>query len=464
MILLLFDDKASGVLAGMLREDYFDAHYRDIVARGIRFVHTYSAPPKDSLPALLDDKLNSDDRTESQLYRDTLERLYQFKDGHEVQVAYTMRRLEAFVRSRHLRDGVLRAAEILNRSDTHEAMDSVEAILLEASKRRLEVFDAGTRLTDLEKSLASLNRKEGDSLPTGIKHLDDRSATPLRGGLFLFVALAKAGKSWALMHLGKQAMVRRLSVVHITLEMDEASVAMRYIQSMFGVGVRGEVSPATKFDFDDAGNFAGFDVKSMTPSLHLRMPDIKEMLAERIRRRGLRMRGLVIKQFSTGSLTVPQLRAYLDLLADSERVKPDLLIVDYADLMQVGSGDYRLGLGNLYKELRGLAVERGIAVATASQANRVASGRRSVDARHISEDFSKVATADVVITYSQTAAEKTLNLARLLVAANRNDEGGFGICINQHYETGQFALGSIRLSPQYYGLVQDMSGIDEDTE
>jgi len=340
-------------------------------------------------------------------------------------------------------------------------MDSVESILLDASKRRLEVFDAGTRLIDLDRSLASLNRTESDLIPTGIRHLDSRSASPLRGGLFLFVALAKAGKSWALMHLGKQALVRRMSVVHITLEMDEASVAMRYIQSMFGIGVRGEVSPTTKFDLDEAGNFVGFDVKGMSPRLHLKMPDIKERIAKQVTRRGARMRNLVIKQFSTGSLTVSQLRAYLDLLADSERVKPDLLIVDYADLMSVSTGDYRLGLGNLYKDLRGLAVERGIALATASQANRSASNRRSVNASNIAEDFSKIATADVVITYSQTAAEKALNLARLQVAANRNDEGGFGICINQHYETGQFALSSIRLSPQYFGMVQDMSGIDE---
>ncbi len=460
LILLVFNDEYCSILANLLEPDYFDRIYEEVVRRSINFVRTYKEAPKDSLPSLVDDLLNSDDESEARLFREVVEHLFQSQQA--VQPKYTLSRLEDFVRSRHLKDAVLRSAEILNNNATTEAMDSVEGMLLEASKKRLSVFDPGTKLTDLSRSLALLDKKEVDSFRTGVKHLDSRNAGPSRGALFLFIAAAKAGKSWALANLGKMALINRQVVVHLTLEMDEAQVAMRYLQSMFGMSKRERVSDRSILELDEMGNFMGIDVRSMVPKLNLQMADVKEQLTKRIKGRGMRMEGLVIKQFPTGSLTVPSLRSYLDLLADSERIKPDLLIVDYADLMKTQGNDFRLALGNLYKELRGIAVERNLAIATASQANRSGARSRQIDAVDVAEDWSKIATSDVVITYTQSEAEKVLNLARLRVAAARSDEDKYTVVIAQHYETGQFCLDSVRLTPRYFTLVEDTSNISID--
>jgi len=171
---------------------------------------------------------------------------------------------------------------------------------------------------------------------------------------------------------------------------------------------------------------------------------------------------LVIRQFPTGALTVRELKAYLDSLEMSQRIVPDLLLVDYADLMSVGTRDYRHELSTLYKDLRGLAVERNIAVATASQANRESSGKKFITGRGVAEDFSKIATADVVITYNRTEAEMRLGTARLYVDKGRNEEDKFSVLIAQNYKTGQFCLGSTRMMDRYWRALEQ--GVNDEVE
>ncbi|MFH1738370.1 MAG: hypothetical protein ABIH23_05135, partial [bacterium] len=115
--------------------------------------------------------------------------------------------------------------------------------------------------------------------------------------------------------------------------------------------------------------------------------------------------------------------------------------------------DYRIALGSLYKDLRGLAVERNIAIATASQTNREFAGKKLITGRGVAEDYSKIATCDTIITYNQTEAEMRLGTARLYVDKGRNEEAKFSVMIAQSYKTGQFCLRSRRMAPRYWSIV-----------
>ena len=137
------------------------------------------------------------------------------------------------------------------------------------------------------------------------------------------------------------------------------------------------------------------------------------------------------------------------------------MILDYADLLKVDPKNYRIELGALYQELRGLAVERNMMLATASQANREGAGARVVLDTHTAEDFSKIGTADFAITYSQTQAEKQLGLARLFVSKARTDEDRFMILITQAYATGQFCLDSIRMVDSYRDIIRAAAGAED---
>ena len=49
---------------------------------------------------------------------------------------------------------------------------------------------------------------------------------------------------------------------------------------------------------------------------------------------------------------------------------------------------------------------------------------------HAAEDYSKIATADTVLTYSQTAQEKRLGLARVFVDKARTEEDKIEIVVS----------------------------------
>jgi hypothetical protein len=103
----------------------------------------------------------------------------------------------------------------------------------------------------------------------------------------------------------------------------------------------------------------------------------------------------------------------------------------------------------VYKELRGIAVERNIAVGIVSQSNRAGSKVKKLTEANIGEDFSKIQTTDTAFFYNQTDQELKLGLARIEVAKTRNEAGHFEVLISQNYNTGQFCLDSSMVDRQY---------------
>ena len=100
---------------------------------------------------------------------------------------------------------------------------------------------------------------------------------------------------------------------------------------------------------------------------------------------------------------------------------PDIVLVDYADiLMPTGNfREKRHALGNIYEDLRGLAGELEIPIWTASQANRSALEEDVIGADKIAEDYSKIMTADFVMSMSRKVEDKIANTGRFHVIKNR---------------------------------------------
>jgi replicative DNA helicase len=287
--------------------------------------------------------------------------------------------------------------------------------------------------------------------------LDDRSLGPTPGELYLFIAPPTYGKSWFLVHLSKMALAFHKRVVYVSLEMSERRVAQRMVQTFCAVTKRQEEITTAYFQENDLGQLISIKQRGRT-ARSFEDKGIEAKLAREIKK--FRRRSpLVIKQFPTGSLTIRELAAYLDSLEAQQKIIPDLLCVDYADLMHLDGKDSRISLGLMYKELRGIAVERNIAIATASQTNRAAPGKRLITGRDVAEDYSKIATADIILTYNQTDAERRLGTARLYVDKGRNEEAQFQVLIAQSYKTGQFCLRSRKMSSgQYWKIVEPNNG------
>lgn len=445
--LLSFDDKRALIIRNTVDVGLFGGHYRIIAARIYDYLDKYKKPPKDHLADLLDDKLNGDNPREAELYRDVLTSIYDAKEG--LNAEYVMGQLETFIKRQSYRSIAVDLVKALQR-DTDESLEQADELIRSAQLQTFTVFDPGTRLSDKTRALEFLDIQE-TSFPIGIPELDKRGFGPTRKEQWLFVGNTKAGKTWALIQLAKVALMHRLKVLHITLEMSEARAAQRYFQALLAISKRDEPLKVTKFKRDSLRRIEGFEQVSVRGKLTLDDPKIRAKLERHITQRKDRVfDNIIIKQFPTGSLTVNQLEAYLDNLEQTQQFVPGLCIVDYPDLMKTDPNNLRVSIDDIYKRLRGIWVKRNIAGAVVSQSHRAAARAKQVNIDNVAEAYTKVAHCDVVITYSQTDAERQLGLARLFVGAGRNDEDKITVVISQQYGLGSFVVDSCLMRGVYW--------------
>ena len=450
LVLLAFDDERSKVIRHTIPPEMFGGQYKLIAARIYDYIDKYKKSPNDHLADILEDKITSSNKREADLYSDIIGSIHEAKAN--INAAYVMAQMGTFGRRQALRSVAVDLAKALQR-DTEASLGEAEALIKKAQSSAMNVFDPGVRLGDKKLALNFLDIQQS-SFPTGIAELDKRGFGPTRKEFWMMIASTKKGKSWALAHLAKMAVMHRHKVLHITLENSWERTAQRYYQAFFSISKRKEKYNVVKFEKDSLGRISGLADAELKPALSFDDPHIREKLEKRIDKWGPRLlNNIIVKQFPTGSLTVPQLEAYMANLETTERFTPDLLVIDYPDLMKQTKDNLRGSLDETYKDLRGLFVERNIAGAAVSQSNRGAASAKSVKIENVAEAWSKIAHCDTVITYSQTEAEKQIGLARLNVAAGRNDADNLTMVISQNYGTGNFVIDSVPMTGNYFQLL-----------
>jgi replicative DNA helicase len=229
-----------------------------------------------------------------------------------------------------------------------------------------------------------------------------------KGELGVVVAPAGAGKTWVLAKIGSEALKKQKCIIHFTLELNEAYVGLRYDSIFTGIA---------------------------NQNLKYHKEEVEKKLQK------FETGKLLIKYFPTKSASIHTFSAYLKrLIAIGEKI--DLVVIDYADLMQDASKakEVRHQLGNIYDDLRGLAGEFEVPVWTASQTNRSALEDDIIEAQKISESYQKVMTADFVMSLSRKIEDKTQNTGRFHVIKNRFGPDGLTYPARVNTNTGQIEL------------------------
>lgn len=230
------------------------------------------------------------------------------------------------------------------------------------------------------------------TMPTGITPLD----TVIGGGLKakqlgMWMAPTNRGKSVALGHCGKRAVVVGKRVVHYTLEMASDEVSSRYDSSFSRIPMRD-------------------------------LMDKEYRLAQKLDKFGIVWgNSLIIKEYPTKTASVSDIRAHLIQCA-SIGFEPDLVIVDYLDLLKPPRyyKEKRDELSATCEVLRGLAGEVVVPIWSATQANRSAISMETHTEEQMSEDIGKANISDIIVTINQTKEEVDDEIMRLFVAKNRN--------------------------------------------
>lgn len=193
--------------------------------------------------------------------------------------------------------------------------------------------------------------------------------------------------TWALCAIGASAVRLGYNVVHYTLELSEHYVGIRY-DTIF----------------------------SSVPSENLRDE------SEKVRSILNTIRGkLLIKYIPSRGVTTRFIEHHLEKLIAMGN-KPDLVIIDYADLMLSQSSKVDSTYqeqGNVYIELRGISGTLGIPILTASQTNRSGMSADIIEADKIADSYAKVMNADFIMSLSRKAKDKVNGTARVHIMKNR---------------------------------------------
>ena len=455
LTVLCFHSDAAKIIRGYLTPDLFEsAVFQEIAEKAMDFLDQFGTAVGEHLPDVLENTLGKAEERKKRLYENTLVNLFGFKDS--VNIEYTLSQLTKFVRQQKLKQSLTSAVKFVQEND----LDQAEAALSSHLKTSLEVFDGGLFFADIPKRYGKIFGEHATAFSTGIAPMDELGIGPNRKELFTILTLPNKGKSWMMIHLAKFGLLQRLKVLYLTLEMSEDKIAGRFLQNLFSISKREADLQVTLLKKDALGRFSDMDfVKIKRP--HLQDPDITKFLNKKISQLGSRL-PLVIKQFPTAQLTIRGLESYLDLLERSHNFVPDMICVDYADLMQIDSAQLRVDTGRLYKELRGLAVDRNCAIVTASQSNRQGMKDKWITMENFAEDFSKAGISDIVLSYNQTGPEYKLGLARLFLPKVRDEAKEQAILISQNYNIGQFCIDSIKMEDVYWEQLKAKANDGED--
>lgn len=123
---------------------------------------------------------------------------------------------------------------------------------------------------------------------------------------------------------------------------------------------------------------------------------------------------------ANNTLTIQKLESILDRRESQDNWRPDVLVVDYADIMAMPKARESRDQHNLlWKELRRLSQERRCLLLTATQASKESQRCELVSMAHASEDKRKVAEATAMIGVNVDSWEKKQQVCRLNWAAGR---------------------------------------------
>ena len=305
---------------------------------------------------------------------------------------------ETFCRHKALELAIIQSADLLEKGDYGQVEDKIKhAVRIGLTK------DLGTDyFVDPKARLLALKDNNG-TVSTGWSALDHKLYGGFnKGELNIFAGQSGAGKSLFLQNVALNWVNVGMNVIYFTFELSEELSSMRVDSMATGV----------------ASN-----------EIFKKIDDIDLM----VRMQGQKSGKFQLKYMNSGA-TVNDLRSYLKEYEVQTGFKPDCICVDYLDLLmpiskRVSPSDLFIKDKYVSEELRNLAVEHQIVLATASQLNRDAVEQTEFAHSHIAGGLSKIQTADNVIGIQTSRAMRERGRYMIQLMKTRSS-GGVGTKIN----------------------------------
>lgn len=305
-------------------------------------------------------------------------------------IQYCASEIEAFCKEKAVENAIRVLPEMKDKGDYGKILKLMNDVVSISLNKDLGISYFDDPLSRLEEQLVAPPR-----IPTKYKQLDDLLGGGLaRKEMMLLMANSGGGKSIMLANLALNMIEQGLHALYISLELSEEMIAQRYDTMCTGI-------------------------PSVSWQKHY-----KE-IATGVHQYGEGMGNLTIKRMPSGTNAMA-IRSYLKEYELKKGFIPDLLVVDYLDLM---SANEKVSADNIWEkdkraaeQLRDIGEDYNMMIISASQQNRTALDADKIGQEHIAGGISKINTVDWAISILFNASMKNQGeIGFLFVKARSSD-------------------------------------------
>lgn len=376
----------------MLRDKAFIAHKRHILSWRyfenpayvavakvmLEFYDKYEAPcSTDSLLQILSEKENY------KLHRVVVDKITKADVSNSDYISSVV---VDFCVQQSLRIALKLSEEAIKEKEYDKVLPLIEKALLQKEDNLLDGFLLSESQSKVKEYLSE-DYNRTTKIATMISGMDKI----LRGGvtpgtLHMLFAPTKIGKSVFLSNLAHAAVLQGKKAVYVSLEMADIQVAVRSNMRLSGISDTKLLGSESKW-----------------------LRSLKRTLSGG--------GDLYFKNFPTKSLTVKDLGVFLDKLWKTEGFYPDLLLLDYIDLMKPEReyDSMYTGQGIITEHLRGLIGEMNIPCWTVTQGKKSAGSKDRLEVDDVSGSAVKGFTTDSLWSLSRTKEEQECDPSRATI-------------------------------------------------
>jgi hypothetical protein len=444
---------------------YFSTRWTRLVADWcMEYYGKYSTAPMEDIQAIYNRKKKRLDGDIADLIKDFLESIsHEFEHSSNFNVGYLLDESAYFFNEKAVEQLSNDIQTAMENNDVEQAL----ALLKEHDRVVLPQKNGVNPLVDKE-TIYSAFEEASEPIVRFTGALGQLlNQTLVRKGLVAWLGPEKRGKTWWLMLLAKQGLTCGLNVAFFGAgDMDEEEMALRHAISREGrsnlkqycgtflipvldcaknqndkclmarrtgsgsVMVGGEEgTPPMLMDFYEAPDEyepCTFCAKKKNGKFEgaywFKEHTVKEPLtwkqafrAGRKESKWIQPHRYMMICYPNDTLTVERMEADLDAWEREHGFVPDLIIVDYIDIMNYEGlvKDFRHAENAKWKGSRRLAQTRNALVATVTQADSASYDKKSLTKKNFSEDKRKFAHATAFYSLNQTEEEEEIGILRM---------------------------------------------------
>ena len=314
---------------------------------------------------------------------------------------YVQEEFTNFCKNQQLKKALMSSVDLLKAGD----FDGIRFIVDNALKAGQDKNIGHEYAKDIESRYRENSR---EIVPTPWPRINDLLQGGLGNGDFgLIFGNPGGGKSWSLVSLGGHAVKMGYTVLHYTLELGEDYVGKRYDAFFTKI-------PVNKVDSH------------------------KDKIAELIPQLPGK---LIIKEYPTGKASISTIESHI-AKATSMGTKPDLVIIDYVDLLasRKTNRERKDEIDDIYTSTKGLARELDIPIWSVSQVNRAGANDNVIQGDKAAGSYDKIMITDFCMSLSRKKEDKVNNTGRFHLMKNRYGMDGLTFGIEADTSTGHFTV------------------------